>query len=76
MAADIDTSSEQDTYDTVSLLNKAARQLELKIRLGYNLYLADGNTFVHVDVCPEYYGKGKPFWTHKHPSQWENSITW
>ena len=76
MAADVDTMSEQDTYDSVSLLNKAAKQLGIKIRLGFHLYLADGNTFVHVDVCPEYYGKGKPYYGKDHPVQWENSITW
>jgi len=76
MAADVDTHSEPDTYDSVSLLTKAAKQLGLKIRLGFHTYLADGNTFVHVDVCPEYFGKGKPYYGKKHPVQWENSIVW
>jgi uncharacterized protein (UPF0210 family) len=76
MAADVDTISEQDTYDTVSLLKKAAKQLGFKIRLGYRTYLSDGNTFVHVDVCPEYYAQGKPYYGDEHPKQWENSIVW
>lgn len=76
MAADIDTTSERDTYDSVSLLVKAAKQLGIKIRLGYQSYLADGNTFIHVDVCPEYYAPGKPYYAQGHPAQWERAIVW
>lgn len=76
MAADVDTMSEKDTYDSASLLTKAAKLLGIKIRLGYHSYLADGNTFVHVDVCPEYYAQGKPYYGDEHPKQWENSIVW
>jgi len=76
MAADVDTTSERDTYDSVSLLVKAAKQLGIKIRLGYHAYLADGNTFIHVDVCPEYYAPGKPYYGQDHPTQWERAIVW
>lgn len=76
MAGDVDTMSEKDTYDSASLLTKAAKLLGIKIRLGYHSYLADGNTFVHVDVCPEYYAKGKPYFSDEHPKQWENPIVW
>ena len=76
MAADIDTLTEQDTYDQVSVIVKAAKLEGIKIRLGYHQYLADGNTFIHIDVCPEYYASTKPFYMHSHPKPWENTIVW
>ena len=76
MAADIDTASKPDTMNQVILLQKAANELGIKIRIGYKQYMADGSTFIHFDVCPEYYAAGKPFNYKQHPKVWEQEITW
>lgn len=76
MAADIDTKSPEQTREWVKVLLEVGRKLGISIRVGYEQYLAAGQTFIHVDVCPEYYGKGKPFSKHQHPPVWESKITW
>ncbi len=78
MAADIDTKDREDTINMAGLLITVAAKLGIKIRVGYKEYLnlPTPMTFVHIDVCPEYYAKGKPFHEIKHPVQWENQITW
>lgn len=76
MAGDVDTVSKADTIASVALLQKIAKQLGIKIRIGYKSYMADGNTFIHVDVCPEFYAPGKPFHNQPHPIQWESEIIW
>lgn len=76
MASDIDTQSRIDTTTKVALLKQCAKALGLTIRLGYNQYLNNGQTFIHVDVCPMYYGAGKPFHGQPHPAPWESHIEW
>lgn len=76
MAADIDTQSNEQTDTWVKVLREVSKELDIKIRIGYEDYKKDGSTFIHVDVCPEFYGNGKPFNAVKHPVQWENSIEW
>lgn len=76
MAGDLDTVSKEDTKASVTLLRKVANELNIKIRIGYKTYMADGNTFIHVDVCPEFFAPGKPFHDHPHPIQWETPMTW
>ena len=76
MAADIETSSTAETLQYVDILKAVAKELNIKIRIGYRDYLKAGQTFIHVDVCPEYYAKGKPYNNLKHPIQWESEITW
>ncbi|RYD82925.1 MAG: DUF882 domain-containing protein [Sphingobacteriales bacterium] len=76
MAADIDTTSREQTYEYVTILKEVAKSLNLKIRLGYEQYLDLGQTFVHVDVCPEFYAKGKPLYNQPHHPAWENAIEW
>lgn len=76
MAVDIDTTSALETREFVRELDGVAKELGIKIRIGYEDYLKIGQTFVHVDVCPEYYAKGKPFNNHPHPVQWESPIKW
>lgn len=63
-------------YDEVILVKQAAAALQIKIRVGHKEYLSIGQTFFHVDVCPEFYGKNKPFHEHPHPAVWENETTW
>lgn len=76
MAADIDTLSAVETRDFVKILKIVAAELGIKIRLGFEQYLSDKMTFIHCDVCPEYFAKGKPFNSQTHPAPWENQITW
>ncbi|MGZ8535732.1 MAG: hypothetical protein ACXWV4_09360, partial [Flavitalea sp.] len=58
------------------LLEETAKELGIKARFGFRQYLAKGDTFVHVDVCPEFYAKGKPLFKEQHPAVWENEIKW
>lgn len=76
MAADVDTISKDDTKKSVALLQKIAKELGIKIRIGYISYEKDGNTFIHVDVCPEFFAPGKPYHNHPHPIHWETATIW
>lgn len=76
MAADIPAKSKEEVHKIVLKLNTVSRNTLIHIRIGFKQYLEAGMTFVHVDVCPEYYAKGKPYHAHPHPVQWESEITW
>lgn len=77
MAFDLDTISWQDTLDTVEIIKESARELGIKVRIGYRQYWnLDKATFIHVDVCPMYFAKGMPFHNENHPIQWEGENTW
>ena len=76
LAADVDTKNASDTMASVPLLRHAAKELGIKVRLGWQDYLKQGQSFIHVDVCPEYFGKGKVWNNITHPIQWENQIEW
>lgn len=75
-AADIDTLSEEQTRALVKTIKEVSQITGIKVRIGYEQYLAIGQTFVHVDVCPEYYAPGKPWSHYIHPPAWEVTITW
>lgn len=76
LAVDIDTDTKADTELYVRNVREAAEQLNIKVRIGWKDYMADGHTFVHIDVCPEYYAKGKPWHKSPHKPSWENAIEW
>jgi len=76
LAVDIDTLNESDTYKLVELIENRAKALNIKIRLGYRKYLAKGQTFVHLDVCPMYYAPGMPWHGKEHPEVWEVEARW
>jgi hypothetical protein len=76
MAADIDTATADQTRSEAALLQQISLELGIRIRVGYADYLKAGQTFIHVDVCPEYFGTGKPFHHHQHPKAWEQVLTW
>jgi hypothetical protein len=76
MAADIDTKSNEQTETWVQILKKISDKSGIKIRIGYKQYQAAGQTFIHVDVCPEYYATDKPYNKQFHPTAWEQVITW
>jgi hypothetical protein len=58
------------------LMCRAADELGIKARIGNEQYLREKQTFIHVDVCPEYYAPGKPWHKLLHPRQWESPISW
>lgn len=76
MAADIDTTSNEQTEKWVVILQQVAIDLGVKIRIGYKQYQLEHQTFIHIDVCPEFFGKDKPYHDRPHPSVWEKQITW
>jgi len=61
MAVDIKTNSSIDTEGFVPEIREAAKKLKIKVRIGWKTYMQDGKNFVHIDVCPEFYAKGKVF---------------
>jgi len=76
MAADIDTTTPAQTREMVKVIQQVSALLGIKVRLGFEQYLKAGQTFVHLDVCPEYFAPGKPFAGVDHPLVWELVITW
>jgi hypothetical protein len=76
LAADIDTTSEEQTREWVKILQQVASILGITVRIGFEQYLKAGQTFIHVDVCPEYYATGKPWANKFHPIQWAQKTTW
>lgn len=76
LAIDIDTNSKEETFDLLELVDEVAEMLGYHIRIGWKSYMERGNTFIHIDVCPMYFAKGK-FWNKQpHPKQWESIIEW
>ena len=73
MAADIHVKNKEDAINSINLLNRAAADLRFVIRLGYDTY---NYAFIHVDVCPEFYGKDKCWHNKSHPPVWEGYTTW
>jgi hypothetical protein len=61
LAVDIDTVSNQQTFEYVNYLRAIAKDLGVQIRLGYKKYqnMEKPQTFIHLDVCPEMFGEGK-----------------
>jgi hypothetical protein len=76
LAADLDTISKPDTLEKAKIMIEVGKKLKIKIRVGYMKYLKKGQTFIHVDVCPEYYAPGKPWHLIPHPIEWEQELTW
>lgn len=78
MAADIAAHSADDVHSKVAIMKEVGKELGIKIRIGFQQYLnlPSPMTFVHVDVCPEFYGIDKPYHGKPHPAPWENQITW
>ena len=76
LAMDADTDTEQETRLNAAMIREAAKQLGIKVRIGYEQYLAGKMTFIHFDVCPEYFSPGKPWHSIKHPIQWETENQW
>lgn len=75
-AADVDTTSKEQTNKEVIILGKAAAKLRIKVRIGWKEYQELNQTFIHVDVACEYYAFGKPWHNKQHPLAWERESRW
>jgi hypothetical protein len=62
--------------ERAKLMKECAHDLKIKVRVGNEQYLRESQTFIHADVCPEYYAPGKPWHNMPHPMQWESPISW
>ena len=88
MAADVNLATRADVMAFVPQLRLAADQVHVMIRIGYKEYLKqseieekatgkkDAWTFVHFDVCPEYFRKGRILHSDPHPIPWEFECVW
>lgn len=77
LAMDLDTTSVEESRKLAALILKVGKELGIKVRVGFEDYIAEGQTFVHFDVTPEYYGKGRPRCKTPHPKAWEVAyLTW
>ncbi len=76
MGADIDTDDAEETRVLAMLVRQVGKKLGIECRIGWKTYVDRGSSFVHVDVCPEYYGYQKPFNHHDHPNVWELENEW
>lgn len=76
MAADIDTVSDEQTRLYAKKMREVSKKIGIKCRIGFRQYIAKGDSFIHVDVCPVYYGKGCAFESNEVPSVWRKEIEW
>jgi hypothetical protein len=77
LAMDLDTSSVEESRKLAALILQVSKELSIKVRVGFADYIAAGQTFVHFDVTPEYYGKDKTRYKTPHPKAWETAyLTW
>ena len=87
-AFDHNTTSWKETCAHAAIMLQIAKEMELKIRIGYKQYwndlqvliragkVTEKQCFMHTDVCPMYFGKGMPWHEKDHPKQWETAMTW
>lgn len=78
MAADVDTYTRKETIEDANLILEASEMHQIPVRLGFAKYLEIGQTFIHVDVCPFYYGPGGALHqSGDYPAVWEyKQLTW
>ncbi len=71
MAADVDTFSVEQTRALARRAIEVGKRLGISVRVGSEDYIAIGQSFVHIDVCPMYFKPGKPFHNVAHPFAWQ-----
>lgn len=77
MAGDVDRPTIKSTREFAKLALETAKEIGIGIRVGYLDYLSKGQSFVHIDVCPEYYGMDGPYVPSKFPAAWSIPyLTW
>ncbi len=76
LAIDIDTRTHKETEIYVNHLRNIAKELNVKIRIGYKKYQPK-QTFIHIDVCPEMYGEGGVWeFMPNIPTAFKSQIEW
>ena len=76
MGADIDTESHEETRKLAMLIDQVSKKMGIPCRFGYKSYMEDGMTFIHVDVCCYYYGKGGRLEGQAPHSAWTVEARW
>lgn len=76
LAVDMDTTDANQTKKRVPILSQVGKDLNIQIRIGWAQYMTAGQSFIHLDVCPEYFGPGKIWHARPHPQAWEKQIQW
>jgi uncharacterized protein YcbK (DUF882 family) len=76
LAVDINCVTVYEVKTIIKLIDIVAKKLKIKYRLGYQKYLNEGKSFVHLDIAPEFFAIDKPWHYAKHPKQWEYEIFW
>ena len=76
MAADVDETTPAAVNQLEADIRAVASAMGIRVRIGVRQYLGAGMTFVHFDVCPEYFAPGRPFHSRPHPPAWRNTTTW
>lgn len=77
IAFDFNANSKSDVLQKANLLKTVSKKLKIPVRLGYNQYLAIGQTFVHCDIAPFYFGAGRMFeLVGKEFIDWASPINW
>jgi hypothetical protein len=62
--------------DHARIAREAGQELGIRVRVGNEQYLREKQTFIHIDVCPEYFAPGRVWHNKKHPVQWESALSW
>ena len=78
LAVDIDTVNYSETLHYVELLKKICSDAHIQYRIGYRTYHKIGQSFVHIDICPNLFCKGKVWEEYTNiPSPWKiHGLEW
>jgi len=77
MAADIDTYTRKESEEFAKIILDLASKHSYDVRVGWKQYSRLGSTFVHIDICPMYYGEGKPYAKDKVADAWRiKNLVW
>lgn len=76
-ALDLDTTSPAETMQLLKVIRAVKNYYCPFIRIGWEDYLKDGNTFIHFDIAPFYHRPEGIFYdTKKYPVQWQTAGEW
>lgn len=77
LAADCDTKTYDQSRKEGKMVIEIGKKLKIPCRVGIEDYIKEGQTFIHIDVCPLYFGKGGVWAKQAHPKPWEKAYsTW
>lgn len=61
MALDLNCRDKAEVEGLVATIRQVNAEIGGFLRIGWKLYLGSGMHFVHIDVCPYFYGEGGAF---------------